>query len=119
MLAAARLRVPFITGSGSCGYQRRMRSWMFIIVAALLALGLATPAEAQRRARDAVRSGQAQPLGQVLPAVMGRCPGQFLDAWLRQAGGGQVYVIKILRPGGRVAKLQVDARSGRIVGGRC
>ena len=42
---------------------------MFIIVAALLALGLATPAEAQRRARDAVRSGQAQPLGRATVKV--------------------------------------------------
>lgn len=92
-----------------------------IVAAAALALCLAAPAMARdhNRARDAVQAGQARPLGQILGYVMSACPGRFLDAELRQGGGGLVYVIKILRPGGRVAKLLVDAKSGAITGGQC
>ncbi len=91
-----------------------------MVVAAMLALIPVLPAAAQDqdRARDAVRTGQARPLGQILGQVMSRCPGRFLDAWLSPGRGGSlVYVIKILRPGGRVAKVVVDARSGAIRGG--
>ncbi len=93
-----------------------------IFAAAIIAWSLTAPAAAAQdhnRARDAVHAGQARPLGQILGQVMSRCPGRFLDAGLRQGGGGLVYVIKILRPGGRVAKLVVDARSGAIRRGRC
>ncbi len=93
-----------------------------IFAAAILAWGLTAPAAAAQdhnRARDAVAAGQARPLGQILGHVMARCPGRFLDAGLRQGGGGLVYEIKILRPGGRVAKLVVDAKSGAIRRGRC
>ncbi len=93
-----------------------------IFAAAIIAFCLAAPATAgdHKRARDAVQAGQARPLGQILGHVMAaQCPGRFLDAGLRQGGGGLVYVIKILRPGGRVAKLVVDAKSGAIRGGRC
>ena len=92
-----------------------------IFAAATVAWCLAAPATAQDHdfARAAVQAGQAQPLGQILGQVMNWCPGRFLDAGLRQGRGGLVYVIKILRPGGRVAKLVVDAKSGAIRGGRC
>ncbi len=93
-----------------------------IFAAAIVAWCLTAPAAAAQDhnpARNAVQAGQARPLGQILGHVMAQCPGRFLDAGLRQGGGGLVYVIKILRPGGRVAKLVVDARSGAIRGGRC
>ena len=94
---------------------------MHIFAAATVAWCLAAPAMAQdhNRARAAVQAGQARPLGQILGHVMAQCPGRFLDAGLRQGGGGLVYVIKILRPGGRVAKLVVDAKSGAIRRGHC
>ncbi len=93
-----------------------------IFAAAIIAWGLTVPAAAAQdhnRARNAVQAGHARPLGQILGQVMARCPGRFLDAGLRQGGDGLVYVIKILRPGGRVAKLVVDAKSGAIRRGRC
>ncbi|MFQ5955026.1 MAG: PepSY domain-containing protein [Kiloniellales bacterium] len=121
MLAEPKLSVPFIDGSAGRRYGSRMRRLAHIVAAATLAVCLAAPAAARDhdRARDAVRSGQARPLGQILGHVMSQCPGQFLDAQLRPGRGGLVYVIKLLRPGGRVAKLVVDARSGAIRGGRC
>ncbi len=94
---------------------------LHFLAAAVIVLALAHPAMAQDqdRARDAVRAGQALPLGQILGQVMATCPGRFLDAGLRRGGSGLVYVIKILRPDGRVAKLVVDARSGAVRRGRC
>ena len=93
----------------------------YIFAAAIIACCLAAPATARdhNRARAAVQAGQARPLGQILGHVMAQCPGRFLDAGLRQGGGGLVYVIKILRPGGRVTKLVVDAKSGAIRRGHC
>ncbi len=111
----------FSFGSAKSGYKFAMPRIMHIFAAATVAWCLAAPAIAQdhNRARDAVQAGQARPLGQILGYVMAQCPGQFLDARLRQGRGGLVYVIKILRPGGRVAKLVVDAKSGAIRRGRC
>ncbi len=120
MLAEPWLSAPFIGGSAGCGYESPMQRLAYMVVAAMLALIPVLPAAAQDqdRARDAVRTGQARPLGQILGQVMSRCPGRFLDAWLGPGRGGSlVYVIKILRPGGRVAKVVVDARSGAIRGG--
>jgi uncharacterized membrane protein YkoI len=92
-----------------------------LIAVILVAIAVATPAAAHRHgsAQAAVQVAQAVPLDQVLGSVLRQCPGQFLDASLRQSGGRSVYVIKILRPGGRVVYLEVDAQSGAIVRGRC
>ncbi len=91
--------------------------------ALLLALGLAVvmlsvpPVSAQDhdRARDAVSSGQAQPLDAILPKVRARYPGRLLDAKLTRNGGKYRYVIKILDKNGKVRRVTVDARSGRIL----
>ncbi len=91
------------------------------VAAAFLAGALSGPIPVQDlNPRDAVRKGLARPLGQILGAVQRNCPGQFLDARLRKGRGGRlVYHIKLLRPGGKRAKLAVDAQSGAIIGGRC
>jgi uncharacterized membrane protein YkoI len=98
-----------------------MRAILQPIAAAFVALCLAAPAVAQQHggAPTTVQIAQAQPLDRVLGTVLQQCPGQFLDASLRQSGGQPVYVVKILRPGGRVVYLEVDARTGAIVRGRC
>lgn len=91
--------------------------------AVVLALGLvltalcAPPASAQDHdtARDAVSSGQAQPLDAILPKVRARYPGRLLDAKLTRSGGKYRYVIKILNKNGKVRRVTVDARSGRIL----
>ena len=67
------------------------------------------------KARDAVSSGQAQPLDSILPKVRARYPGRLLDAKLTRSGGKYRYVIKILDKKGKVRRVTVDARSGRIL----
>ena len=67
------------------------------------------------KARDAVSSGQARPLDAILPKVRQRYPGRLLDAKLVRSGGKYRYVIKILDKKGKVRRVTVDARSGRIL----
>ncbi len=122
MLAEQKLNAAFIIRSAKSGKTCAMPRITHIFAAAIIALcltALAAAAQDHNRARDAVQAGQARPLGQILGQVISHCPGRFLDAGLRQGGGGLVYVIKILRPGGRVAKLVVDAKSSAIRRGRC
>lgn len=100
-------------------YLRRLG--LVLVLATLgLALGVACsagPAVASDhdRARDAVSSGQARPLDAILPGVRARYPGRLLDARLKKSGEGYRYVIKILGDNGKVQRVTVDARSGRIL----
>lgn len=71
------------------------------------------------RARDAVRSGQVQPLGSILRQIRPQYPGQLLDAQLQQGRGGRwVYRIKVLDNRGQVTDLRVDATNGRVINAR-
>ena len=93
------------------------------IFAALLWLAAPSPdAVAQdNRARDAVRSGQVRPLGQILGAVRGQVPGELLDAQLANSGGRAVYQLRFLDSAGTVRRVTVDANTGQILniqGGR-
>lgn len=88
------------------------------LVLALACVGLpAGPAAAKDhdKARDAVSSGEARPLDAILPKVRARYPGRLLDAKLTRSGGKYRYVIKILDKKGKVRRVTVDARSGRIL----
>lgn len=67
------------------------------------------------RARDAMRSGQIRPLGEILATVSARYPGKVLDVDLQQGRGRLVYRIKVLRRDGSVLLVAVDARTRRIL----
>ncbi len=73
----------------------------------------------QDRARDAVRGGQARPLGEIIAGVRNVCPGTFLGASLQRQGQGYLYRVQILTPSGRRITFLVDAGTGAIVSGRC
>lgn len=93
-----------------------VRAFLLALVVAVVALP-APPASAQDhdKAREAVSSGQAQPLDAILPKVRARYPGRLLDAKLTGSRGKYRYVIKILDKNGKVRRVTVDARSGRIL----
>lgn len=102
-------------------YHGTMR--MFAILSALAVFWLAAaPASAQdNRARDAVRSGQVQPLSQILGRVRGQVPGELLDAQLSTSGGRAVYRLRMLDAAGTVRQVTVDANTGQVLsvqGGR-
>lgn len=71
------------------------------------------------RARDAMQSGQIQPLSSILAKVRGRFEGRVIDARLTGGNGGRmIYVLKLLRDDGKVTKVTVDATTGAILGAR-
>lgn len=73
----------------------------------------------QNDARDAVRGGQARPLGEIIGSVQRYCPGRFLDAQLSQRGRSLIYHVRMLTASGHRVTIAVDAQSGAVVGGNC
>lgn len=67
------------------------------------------------RARQAVRSGQVLPLPAVLEQLAREVPGQVLEVELEQDGGRWIYEIKLLQPGGQLAKLKLDAQTAQVL----
>lgn len=93
--------------------------WLFaILFLAVLAVGQPPTAVAARdhdAAQEAVRAGEAQPLGAIMRQVGRRYPGRLLDASLSRKGKRWIYQLKVLAKDGRVLRLQVDAKSGRVL----
>lgn len=94
---------------------------LHLLQAAACALALAVlPVRADRehdqdRARAAVQAGQALPLKTVLARLEREAPGQVLDVELEQKDGRWIYEIKLLQPGGRLVKLEVDAATAEVL----
>lgn len=90
---------------------------MTLIVA--LATVLASPPTLadndQDRARAAVQAGKVLPLKTLLERLEREHPGQVLEVELEQDDGRWIYEIKLLQPGGRLVKLEVDAASGAVL----
>ena len=103
---------------------QRCRTAASALCALLLALGSsAGMAENERdhdRARQALEAGEVLPLRTILERVEREYPGQVIDVELeREHENGLerwVYKIKLLRTGGALVKLKVDARTGAIIG---
>lgn len=85
----------------------------FILLMAVLAAGLSTPALAQ-----AQRAPGVQPLDRLLPEVRRSVPGQFYDADgpVPGADGSPHYHLKWMTPDGRIEWLDTDARTGQVLG---
>lgn len=67
----------------------------------------------QDRARSAVEAGEILPLQTVLQRVATSHPGQVLEVELERENGRWVYELKLLRPGGGLLKLELDAKTAR------
>lgn len=67
------------------------------------------------RARAAVQAGEVLPLPVLLERLAKTHPGQVLELELDRDDGRWIYEVKLLEPGGRVAKLEVDARTAEVV----
>jgi hypothetical protein len=74
------------------------------------------PDKDQDAALDAVESGEAVPLENILSEVERNSGGEVLDAHQMLVRGFLLYEIKVLEPGGRVKDLYYYAKSGRPVG---
>ena len=68
------------------------------------------------RARQAVEAGDVLPLRTILDRVEREYPGQVMEVELDREKGEWVYEIKLLRKGGALMKLKIQARDGTILG---
>lgn len=72
------------------------------------------------RARQALEAGEVLPLRSILERVEREYPGQVVDVELEREHKEQrerwVYEVKVLRAGGALVKLKVDARDGTVIG---
>lgn len=67
------------------------------------------------RARQALEAGEVLPLRAILERVERDNPGQVMEVDLERKDGRWVYEIKLLRTGGSLVKLKVDARDGALL----
>lgn len=109
---------------------RKWRKWVLPLWLAVLACGSATSlaGDDHDRARRALEAGEVLPLQAILVRVERALPGQVIDVELerdddheRDHGNNKkidrwIYKIKMLRTGGVLVKLKVDARNGTIIG---
>jgi len=114
---------------GARGWRARRVACALVFAPAIVLGPGAAPAHADRphdhdhdRAREALEAGEILPLSTILQRVERENPGQVLDVELeREREHGEtrwVYRIKLLRPGGTRARLEVDARDGRVIASR-
>ena len=68
-----------------------------------------------QRATQAVESGEILSLRKILERLESSHPGQVLEVELEQKKGVWMYELKILKTGGRLQKIKVDAKTGAII----
>jgi uncharacterized membrane protein YkoI len=98
---------------------RRTLTGLFIwIMVAMLGTGVSYAADNadHERARQAVEAGDVLPLRTILDRVERDYPGQVMEVELDREKGEWVYEIKLLRKGGALMKLKIQARDGTILG---
>lgn len=89
-----------------------------LLMAAALA-SWTTPSDAGDRdhelARQALQQGRVLPLRTVLDQVERDYQGQVIKVEFEHDDGRFIYEIRLLQSGGRVAKLKIDARDGKVL----
>lgn len=91
--------------------------------ALLLAVAGAGPGRAgdghdHDRARQALEAGEILPLRAILERLERDNPGRIMEVELERKDGRWIYEIKVLRTGGSLVKLKVDARDGTLLGSK-
>lgn len=101
-------------------YRTAAGALCFLLLTLGSSAGMADNERDHDRARQALEAGEVLPLRTILERVEREYPGQVIDVELeREQESGQdrwVYKIKVLRSGGALIKLKVDARDGSIIG---
>ncbi|WP_051303671.1 PepSY domain-containing protein [Comamonas composti] len=98
---------------------RRQPLWLAASALLFAALSLSSPplrADSDHElARQALEKGQVLPLRSVLDRVEREYQGQAIKVEFEHDDGIFIYEIRLLQAGGRVIKLEVDARDGRVL----
>lgn len=68
------------------------------------------------RARRALESGEILPLRTILERVERDYPGQIMEVELEREDARWIYEIKLLRTGGALVEIEIDARDGALLG---
>ena len=68
------------------------------------------------RARRALESGEIVPLRTILERVERDYPGQIMEVELEREDARWMYEIKLLRTGGALVEIEIDARDGKLLG---
>jgi uncharacterized membrane protein YkoI len=95
---------------------------LFSLFAALLTCGsdVSRASDDHEHARQALEAGEVLSLRTILERVNREYPGQVIDVELEHGYEKSrelwIYKVKVLRPGGYLVKLKVDARNGAING---
>ena len=66
-------------------------------------------------ARQALQQGQVLPLRTVIDQVEKQYQGQVLKVEFEHEDGRYLYEIRLLQADGRMVKMEVDARDGRLL----
>lgn len=103
------------------------RNRLFAFVGmALAAMAIATSAMAHQgrgrgrdgdhdEARAAVEAREALPLTRILEIARRAVPGEIVEVELEREHGQLIYEVEVLTRTGRVRKVEIDARSGRVL----
>lgn len=101
-------------------FLRRPHLMRLSLAVALLWIAVAQAAAdsdtvSHEQARRLVEAGKIRPLQEIVEMLRVKVPGQHLETELEYDDDGLVYDFKILRPGGRIQEVEVDAASGKIL----
>lgn len=95
--------------------------YALVLVVAMLALGNAASVHAhnhyadQQAATQALAAGEVMPLRAVLDTIKTAYPGQVMNVAFEREPELWVYKIRLLQDDGRLLKLKVDARTGKVI----
>lgn len=67
------------------------------------------------RARQALEAGEVLPLRTILERVERDHAGQIMEVELERKETGWIYEVKLLKSGGALVKLKIDARTGALL----
>lgn len=94
--------------------KRSLSSLMLILLPLTLAAQPIAPD--YETARQAVDRGDMLPLEQILARIEARHPGRIVEVELEDEDGLRLYEIEVLTPEGRLIEIELDARTGAILG---
>lgn len=88
---------------------------LLAVPASMPAAALALQERDQERARGERSEGNILSYAEIVRAALGAVPGKVVDQELRRSGNRQVYRLKIMQDGGKIARVTLDARTGEIL----
>ncbi len=64
---------------------------------------------------DLVQKGELLSLAALKALTLSRVPGKLIDVSVKRDDGAIIYELRVLRDGGQVTEVEIDATSGRII----